>query len=194
MPPRPTLDAEAWYENNKDHCGAIPFAIRRRACFTILAGAFGHTYGAGGIWDGLTDSSQCSGNWQIALLYDGYKQIGYLGQFFRALGDDFLKLVPDQSLVIKGNSDSYDTHIQASIANDSSLVLIYSASDAAYIVDMKKISAQSVSARWYNPRNNEYLHDENSQYVNMKTTQMFDPPGDSGAGNDWILMLRNIKE
>ena len=38
---KPTLDAEAWYERNKDFCGATAFAIRRRAYFTILAGAFG---------------------------------------------------------------------------------------------------------------------------------------------------------
>ncbi|MGB3777732.1 MAG: DUF4038 domain-containing protein, partial [Tunicatimonas sp.] len=41
--PKPTLDAEAWYENNKDFCGASPFNIRRRAYFTIFAGAFGHS-------------------------------------------------------------------------------------------------------------------------------------------------------
>jgi hypothetical protein len=58
--PKPTLDAEAMYENNKDFCGATPFEIRRRAYFTIFAGAFGHTYGAGGIWDGLTSERGCS--------------------------------------------------------------------------------------------------------------------------------------
>jgi len=192
LPPKPTLDAEAWYEKNKDHCGATPFHIRRRACFTILAGAFGHTYGAGGMWDGLKDSLRCSGNWRDALLYDGYVQIGYLGRFFRGLGDDFLKLVPDQSLILKGNSDNYDTHIQAAMTKNSSLALIYSGSDAAYIVNMGKLTAQSVSARWYDPRNNEYRQEKNSPYTNNKAARTFDPPGDSGPGNDWILMLGNI--
>jgi hypothetical protein len=191
-PVKPTLDAEAWYEQNKDHPGATPFAIRRRAYYTILAGGFGHTYGAGGIWDGLLKPKGKSGNWETALTYKGYIQIGYLSEFLHSLGDDFLKLRPDQSIIESGNSYSYDKHIQASVAADGSFALIYSASDSIYELDLTRLEFDTIPARWYKPAENKYRNDPNSPYKNSNSNQYFDPPGDIGAGNDWVLVLGNI--
>jgi hypothetical protein len=188
-PPKPTLDAEAWYERNKDHCGASPFAIRRRAYFTILAGGFGHTYGAGGMWDGLTSPKKCSGTWKDALSYTGYMHIGYLSQFLHGLGDDLLKLRPDQSLIRSGNSDSYETHIQAAVAADGSYALVYSASDNPYSLNLTKLTPDRLPARWYNPRENTYQDDPDSPYDNAASAQACDPPGEVGPGRDWVLIL-----
>jgi hypothetical protein len=188
-PAKPTLDAEAWYERNKDHCGTTPFAIRRRAYFTILAGGFGHTYGAGSIWDGLVDAKGCSGNWKDALTYKGYIHIGHLSEFLHSLGDDFLKLRPTQSIIRDGNSDNYDTHMQAAVATDGSYALVYSAADSSYTLDLTKLAADTVPARWYNPRENTYHGDPHASYRNSAPDQAFDPPGDAGPGNDWVLVL-----
>jgi len=187
--PKPTLDSEAWYENNKDFCGASSFIIRRRAYFTIFAGAFGHTYGAGGIWDGLTSDVGCSKNALGALNYPGAESMGYLSRFMHDLGNKFLKLRPDQSIILDGNSASYDTHIQASVAYDKSFALIYSASDSQYWVDLDKLSGDSISTNWYNPRNNQFQQDINSPIDGELETYKFDPPGELGAGNDWVLVL-----
>jgi hypothetical protein len=186
---KPTLDSEAWYERNKSHSGATPFTIWRRAYFTILAGGFGHTYGAGGIWDGLVEQQGCSGNWKTALTYTGYIHIGYLSEFLHGLGDDFLKIRPDQSIVRSENSDSYDMHIQAAVASDKSFALIYSASDARYTLDLTKFRSNKISARWYNPRENTFRKDKGNPYRNTNANQSFDPPGNEGAGHDWVLML-----
>ena len=93
---KPTLDAEAIYERNKDFCDATPFMVRRRAYFTILAGAFGHSYGAGGIWDTLDEPEGCSGSYLDALEYEGADDMHHLSAFLRSLGDDLLKLRPNQ--------------------------------------------------------------------------------------------------
>jgi hypothetical protein len=59
-PAKPVLDAEANYE--KVH-GWDAFGVRRRAYWSVFAGAFGHTYGAHGVWasfragDDVADSS-----------------------------------------------------------------------------------------------------------------------------------------
>ncbi|WP_422082080.1 DUF4038 domain-containing protein [Ulvibacterium sp.] len=185
---KPTLDSEAWYENNKDFCGTTPFNIRRRAYFTIFAGAFGHTYGAGGIWDGLKLEKGCSNKALDAIHYIGARHMGYLSRFLHNLGDDYLKLHPDQSIIVEGNSDNYDTHIQATKAVDNSFALIYSASDAPYVIDMSKLSKHTLSAIWYDPRNNEYKR-EHVPVSNKPSHQSFDPPGKSGPGNDWVLIL-----
>ncbi|MGB3589699.1 MAG: DUF4038 domain-containing protein, partial [Tunicatimonas sp.] len=187
--PKPTLDSEAWYENNKDFCGAGPFNMRRRAYFTIFAGAFGHSYGAGGIWDGLVEADSCSGTALAAIHYSGARDIGYVSKFLHKLGDDFLKLRPAQSIVLEGNSDDYDTHIQATRASDNSFALIYSASDAAYSIDVSELPKPSLTAIWYNPRSNEYQTENNSKVAKNEQACTFDPPGNSGAGNDWVLIL-----
>lgn len=191
--PKPSLDSEAWYENNKDFCGATPFNIRRRAYFTIFAGAFGHTYGAGGIWDGLESEEGCSSNALGALHYPGAKNMGYISSFLHRFGKDFLKFRPNQSLVIDGNSDSYDTHIQSTLAIDNSFALIYSASDARYTADLSILSGHTISGIWYNPRSNEYLTENSILIEDTKKLHSFDPPGNLGAGNDWILILSDVR-
>lgn len=192
--PKPTLDAEAWYENNKDFCDATAFNIRRRAYFTLFAGAFGHTYGAGGIWDGLNESEDCSGNALEAIHYEGAKDMGYVSSFLHGLGNDFLKLCPDQKLVVEGNSNNYDTHIQSAIAEDATFALIYSASDEVYSVDLAKLKGKVISYIWYNPRSNKYQKTESIHQTKKLVTHAFDPPSKMGAGNDWILILGDKKK
>lgn len=188
--PKPTIDAEAWYENNKDFCDAQPFNIRRRAYFTIFAGAFGHTYGAGGIWDGLESKEKCSENALKALRYQGAEHIGYVGQFLSSLEDNFLKFIPDQSIISEGNSADYDYHIQSVVTNDRSFSLIYSASDQPYEVSLNRLAKSSRFFIWYNPRSNEIL--DNKKKINGREKfKTFDPPGNQGAGNDWILLIGN---
>ena len=187
--PKPTLDSEAWYENNKDFCDATPFNIRRRAYFTIFAGAFGHTYGAGGIWDGLASEQGCSRKALDAIHYPGARHMGYVSDFLHGLGDGFLKLRPDQSIIVAGNSDSYDTHLQSTVAEDDSFALIYSASDATYQVNFSKLSGYTISGVWYNPRNNKYKTESSFIVTDKTKIQQIDPPGDLGAGNDWVLIV-----
>jgi len=189
-PEKPTLDSEAWYENNKDHCGTTPFNIRRRAYYTILAGAFGHTYGAGGIWDGLTGKNGCSGSYKDALEYPGSYDIGHCSDFFHSLGNDYIKMRPDQNFIIRGQSSSYDMHIQASVAKDSSFAVVYSGDDSKYSLDLTKMKPGSIETRWFDPRNGVYQTDFESPYSNINADQVFDPPGNSGPGNDWVLYLK----
>jgi hypothetical protein len=187
--PKPTLDSEAKYECNKDFCGATPFGIRRRAYFTVLAGAFGHTYGAGGVWDGLNEREGCSGSALDALSYPGAEQIGYMGQFLHGLGDGLLKLRPDQALIVSLNSQSYDSHMQASVASDGQFALVYSASDDSYTLDLTRLRRRNLVAQWYSPRENTYHPDARNPYANTQAKQRFDPPGQEGPGHDWVLML-----
>lgn len=188
-PTKPTLDAEAWYEHNKSHLGATPFAIRRRAYYTILAGGFGHTYGAGGIWDGLTEPQGKSGKWEDALQYEGYIHMGYLSEFLHGLGDDLLKLRPDQGIIVSPNPDDYDTHRQAAVADDGSFALVYFSDDSACALDLTRLQSREVAARWYNPRSNTYREDSQSPYANRDSDHVVDPPGESGPGHDWVLVL-----
>lgn len=191
--PRPTLDLEAKYENNKDFCGSTPFVIRRRAYFTLFAGAFGHTYGAGGIWDGLRAKSGCSESALDALNYPGSIQMGHLSKFLHGLQNDFLKLRPDQSIIVSANPDDYGYHLQATVANDKSFALVYSASDAPFTLDRSKLSKQAVSAKWFNPRTGRFHPQIDQIPPRPKKVLNFDPPGELGSGKDWVLVVGEDK-
>jgi hypothetical protein len=75
------------------------------------------------------------------------------------------------------------------ISADNKLAIIYSASDAEYTVDISKFSSQPNSATWYNPRENTYQNFK-IQFKKNSIKQKFNPPGNRGAGNDWVLILK----
>lgn len=177
FPTKPTFDAEAWYEKTNLGGGtpATPYNIRRRAYFTIFAGGFGHSYGGGGVWDATANFSQ-------ALEYEGATQIGYLSQLLQALGSDFLKLRPSQSMIVSGQSSNYDRHIQATSANDGSYALVYTAGSENFALDLSQLTAESVSVIWFNPRNKAL---SNESTVTRGTKVNFTTPGKG----DWVLVL-----
>ena len=51
---------------------------------------------------------------------------------------------------------------------------------------MNKISSDEVKASWFDPRTGEYT--AIGDYPNSGT-QIFDAPGTTAIGNDWVLVL-----
>ena len=176
-PIKPTFDSEAWYENTNLGGGkpATAYNIRRRAYFSIFAGGFGHSYGGSGVWDAMS-------NFEQALELEGSTHIGYLSQLLHTLEKDFLKLRPNQSMIVKGQSDDYAQHIQATSAIDGSYALAYTAGTRNFTLDLSSLSKESVSVIWFNPRTKE-LSDRST--VTNNTQVNFATPG---AG-DWVLVL-----
>jgi len=82
-----------------------------------------------------------------------------------------------------------DLYKKAAVASDRSFALVYSASDAQYILDLTKLRSKKVSVQWYNPRENTFLKYEKNSYRNNNPNQTFNPPGNKGAGHDWVLVL-----
>ena len=182
---KPTLDGEAWYERNKDFCGATAFHIRRRAYFTILAGGFGHTYGAGGIWDALDEPEGCSGSYLDALDYPGAEDMAHLSAFLHALGNDLLLLRPNQTLIRAGQSAAYDAHVQAAQAADGSYAVVYDADGGTLRLDLSGLSSAFLRARWFNPDTSAYVDDER-RYPREHNVRFEAPTADQ----DWVLWLR----
>ena len=176
-PTKPTFDSEAWYENTNLGGGtpATSKNVRRRAYFSIFAGGFGHSYGGSGVWDAMSDFEE-------ALQLEGSIQIGYLSQLLHALGSDFLKLRPAQSMIVSGQSDDYGRHIQASMANDGSYGLVYSAGTRDFALDLSPFSNESVSTIWFNPRTKEL---SNHSTVTKDIQVNFNTPEEG----DWVLVL-----
>jgi hypothetical protein len=186
-PTKPTLDAEAWYEGPRygsgfaDRFPCQACHVRRRAYFTVFAGAFGHTYGAEGLWDARTD--ECP-TWREALAFPGGDQMRHLKSLLQS--KPILTRVPDQALIADGQSDSYEGHVQATRAIDGSYAWLYIAGGHNVAVDLPRLPVSKIQARWFDPRNGGYT--TIGEFDNSRR-RWFDPPGEPGIGNDYVLVL-----
>ena len=74
-------------------------------------------------------------------------------------------------------------------------MFIYSTQGEEFTIDMRKISGSKVNAWWYNPRDGKCYDNSGEQVADpfgvypAKGTMTFNPPGEAGAGRDWVLVL-----
>lgn len=139
----------------------------------------------------LIAENGCSGSARGAINYPGAVHMGYISNFLHQLGDDFLKLRPNQRIIAAGNSTDYDAHIQATVASDRSFALIYSASDSEYTVNLSQLSKRSLKTIWCNPRTNQYHPTADLPSNRNVNTLKMNPPGEFVKGNDWVLVIGN---
>jgi hypothetical protein len=184
---KPTIDIEAWYENNYSNngCDATAFVQRRRLYVSIFAGGLvGWGYGAGGIWDGNDNLNEgCSRSWEVALTYPGYHDVGHAARFLQSFGDDSLKLRPDQSIIKSSQGNDMQKRTRAVTAIDGSFAIVYDANGGSVNVDLTGFAGGTVELSWFNPREGTYT--EGGTYTTTSSNQHFTAPGN----DDWVLVL-----
>jgi len=214
QPIKPTLDAEAWYESSPKEPavhvgeanpkrkefgqgeGSQAYHVRRRAYFSVFAGGMGHTYGAEAIWQAVRRGESAKGvglphwdqekkpSWQDAVEFPGGNQMQHLHRLLAS--KPVLNRIPDQSMVVDGQSDSYDSHVQAARGSDGSYAFIYIADGHKVSVDLSKMAGGRILAKWYNPRDGKY---SDIGPIEKTNSVSFDPPGTPHFTNDWVLVL-----
>ena len=97
--------------------------------------------------------------------------------------------VPDQTLLPSGTGGI--DHAQATRASDGSYAWVYIPTGDAVTVDMTKLAGPRVSASRYSPRDGGKT--AIGQY-GISGTRTFDPPGATGSGDDWVLLLESTTE
>lgn len=199
-PVKPTIDMEPSYENCLDvkhQSGRRMDAhqVRQAAYWAMLAGAAGHGYGCIDVChfqsdDMIPDYSHpmkkfpSNTDWREAINFDGAYQMGIMRKLFEQR--PWHKLVPDQSIVTGGQDEGED-HIQAARAADGGFVLAYTSNGKPFELDLGKVRAGTVEARWYDPRNGDWLP---IGEFRGKTNQTFTPPS-PGDQDDWVLVLED---
>ena len=198
-PTKPTLDAEPCYEHHpvkhKFENGEFSaWHLRRRAYWSILAGAFGYTYGGNGIWQmdqpGNVRKSHHNYFWYDALDFEGAGQMAFVRQLFESR----TFWMPDQSIILS-DEGTVDDRVQAARASDHSYWIIYVTNGRTVDLDVSKVSGTSVIAWWFNPRDGRTYSSQteksNKPFKTLRnvTSQKFDPPGSPHPENDWILVL-----
>lgn len=196
-PAKPTIDGEARYETlpvgfyfrpNTGRDRFDDYDCRQAAYWSLLAGAFGHTYGHNSIWQIWTPDREpligAAVPWNVALDHPGAFQMGVLKKLFESRPYQLLE--PRQS-IIKDGSKTGGGKIRAAVAKDGSFAFIYSPRGEQFTIDKNLIKGTRTNEIWFDPRYgiSYYIHSPDT-----KGFQTFTPPT-SGRGNDWILIVED---
>lgn len=184
-PVKPVLDGEPCYEDHpinwKPENGWFDDTdVRQAAYWSMLAGAFGHTYGDHNIWQmwepGREAVSSARTPWQQALDHPGSSQVGYMRQLFESR--PFTTLQPDQTIF---NDNHSGAHVQA--ARGDGFLIIYLPENKSIDINMGKISGKKVAAWWFDPRTGDSV---NIGELKNSGSYTFRTPN---AQKDWVLLI-----
>jgi hypothetical protein len=190
-PPKPTLDGEPSYENIPHglHDSTQPrwqaADVRRYAYWAVFAGAAGHTYGDNDVMQfyvpgGPNPAFGANTHWAEALHAPGAGQMRFLAALMRSRADPGRVADPQ---MIADNGVRYDRVI-ATRGRD--FAMAYSYTGAPFTVRLGRISGGRVRAAWFDPRTGTTRP---IGTIENSGEHRFDPPGDTRAGNDWVLLL-----
>src|SRR6185312_12707323 len=144
-----------WSRESSDWFDA--YEVRKRAYWSVFAGAHGHAYGCHPVWQWWDPTRERVNHvrtpWREALLLPGAKQMRHLRTLIESR--PFFNRIPDQSLIaspvgIRGS------HQRATRANDGSYAFIYTPDGQPFDVSLVKLSGAAVAVRWFNPRNGKF--------------------------------------
>jgi hypothetical protein len=210
-PVKPTMDGEPRYEGIPvgfylRGAGGVErfddYDARQAAYWSLLAGACGHTYGNNNIWQmykpGVVGGGDAARGrdlfagpggviganipWNEALDHPGALQMKYVRRLFESL--PFSKLIPDQSLILNGQT-SGGAKLRAARASDGSFALVYSPMGEGFTLNKHVIKAERLRETWYDPRYGVAYPIKEQDTWGIQT---YKPPT-SGRGNDWVLVL-----
>jgi Protein of unknown function (DUF4038)/Putative collagen-binding domain of a collagenase len=193
-PPKPTIDGEPGYENIPHglHEQSQPrwqaADVRRYAWWGVMAGAFGHTYGENNVMQMFVTGSK-DANFEPTLHWDkaltapgapGADQMRHLRTLIESR--PMLERVPDQTM-IADNGVRYDRVLAS---RGRGYAFAYTYSGRPFTLKLGAIAGSRVKAQWYSPRDGKFT--PAGSFAN-RGVQRFDPPGETAAGNDWVLVL-----
>lgn len=156
--------------------------IREQAWGAVLAGLAGTIGGVEARWHFDAPTGFITTGWVASLASEWTLDLPHI---VTALSDkQWYGLIPDTSdtLVTAGRgTEGNDGYVLAGITADDTFACIYCPDNGQITVDMSEF-ADTVTARWFNPRDGGYTAIDD--YANSGT-QNFTPP----SNTDWVLML-----
>jgi len=196
-PIKPCINGEPQYEDisvrfSLDNERFTAYDIREAAYWSILSGAFGHTYGNNNIWQmwkpGRAKILGARIPWTLAIHQPGATQMGFVKKLFESR--PFLNMIPNQQILVDYYGQDYN-NIKAAKGKDSSFFIIYLPKGNTVKLQMQKLKADNVNGYWYNPR--EGTSKKIETFKNLKKNMSFVPPT-SGERTDWVIILDDARK
>ncbi len=186
------------YEGRYDHLWTKHFGARAQGWTSYLSGMYGYGYGAVDMWlyksTYDTDSTSNDGiekitpedkakYWSESVEFESAYQMGYMRKFFEEL--EWQNLIPDFDNG-KYFSPSYykDCYAVATDENCTYVVYFYNRTRLSGV--LKNLdTAKIYSAKWFNPRTNEYIEIDDEIKSNKSGKWLIPLKPDS---RDWVLL------
>jgi hypothetical protein len=204
-PPKPVLDGEPLYEDTPDGIWETrdvnrprgdADAMRRKAYWSVFAGAMGHTYGHNDVYgffvpstpgyvESLPQGPGRRGLWKSSLDAPGALQMKYVRDLFKSR--PFLTQVPDLSLLV---SDAGSGNERLGALRGDGYAMVYTPNGRSFGVHLDRLGGKQVRASWYDPRTGKSSPAGTYPASGERT---FDPPGEPGLGHDWVLVLQSSR-
>ncbi len=189
--PKPYMDSEPRYEDHpacfNDQIGYFWNAAdtRQNAYWNLMTGVCGHTYGNHCIWSMTkAPTSYFPCHWADALLHEGAEQIHLIKEL--RLSHDYFSFRHAPELL----SDNYAGmgHMAAGRGDDYGYV--YSPLGLPFTVNLDVFTgSDKLRAKWFDPRTGKT--EVFSIFPNAGKTTVVPPT--QGKGNDWVLILEEVK-
>jgi hypothetical protein len=189
---RPHIDGEPSYEDhpNKFNPGKFgwldDFDTRQAAYWSLLTGAFGHTYGNHNIWQMYTEDrkpiSWARTHWKTALAHSGAAHVGLMRKMFEKR--NWQMLVPDQSIVVGENQENAE-YVTAAVSTNGDFLIAYLPYGRKTTLKTDKIKGKNLKGWLFNPRDGRTL--PLGTFDNAGTKEI--APHSEGRGSDWVVII-----
>ncbi len=192
LPAKPFIDGEPSYENIPYdlHYADVPrwtaADVRRYAWWSVLSGAFGHTYGENSVMQMYVPGAHNPAfhaeiPWRDALRADGAGQMRHVKSLMDGVA--FGTREPAAHLVVD-NGTGYE---RIPVLRGDGFLVAYAYTGRGFSLDVSSVADADPTAHWYSPRDGSFTAVDIGADDGIAA---FDPPGDAAAGNDWVLVLR----
>jgi len=213
QPVKPTLDMEPGYENITNNLvrtnvtGSTPriqaVDVRRGAYLAVFAGAAGHTYGNGEVYEFYhvpANGGPPPGNagwhanmeWKDALKLPASGQLQYLRYLIESRPT--LERVPDQTLIAGTVSNRALDRIEATRGSSGDYAFVYLPTGQSKVtIQTGKLAGKTLTAWWYDPRTGKA--EKAGDFPKTDTHDFTIPATKLAAGtDDWVLVLDNAEK
>lgn len=204
-PAKPILEGEPAYENHPiahrpDSGYFNAWHVRTKAYWSVFAGGAGFVYGGNGIWQmdraghPPHRASHFTETWEKALDLPGAAQMKHLRRLVESR--PFLSRIPDDGTVLGSPAGTTADRIQVTRGADRSWAAYYLTTGQPVQASLANLKGPLLNAWWFNPRDGKTYAPDGTPTekpfaqvdIGAKKTT-FDPPGERGEGNDWVLVL-----
>jgi hypothetical protein len=194
-PVKPTLDMEPGYENitdrlvrNNPKAPRIQAVdVRRSAYLAVFAGAAGHTYGQGEVYDFWSPGTVPPAAWSAAMPWKQALELPASSQVqnvrYLIESRPMLDRIPDQSFIVGDAGTRAVERFAAMRGNDGSYAFVYiPIGKQSVMVQTGKLTGQTLSAWWYDPRTGKATHIDDAPKADKREFTL--PTLD-----DWVLVV-----
>jgi hypothetical protein len=188
-PTKPTLNGEPNYEDHcigwKQDCSEGTFNahdVRQLAYWTVFAGATGITYGHVHVWDFFNGGNHEDGyqDWKGQLKDSGAVQMGFLANLM--MSRPHTGRAPAQHIL----TNEYSGGLKQRAISGNGYAFVYTSQGNNIHLNLDQLPWRKIRGWWFNPRDGQAIPIEEHPDTGQHN---FNPPGRSGADNDWVLVI-----